>query len=824
MNNPYDPKTGLYLRVPAIPAPVLNSKVPPILQTANAAETVAPVVAAASPAVATGPAKAAVKTVEPIAPGFEGFAIIAARVARMGFLVHPVIPGQKYPLLKGWQALATSDLEQIAAWAQQYPQANAGAMASPNGHIFLDEDDVLRIRELYKQRTGEEFPRTYTTESRPGHRQSAWLQTDESRKLGNIVQGDMLDKVMSVRGKNEYVLVAGSIHPDTKLPYRVVDDSPIVAMPDKLSMFIQWLKSERRKQVAAEKAAKKAVMSSAPTSASAMSVGAAASPVDEEDDGHFEDDIYESDPPLLHGTRDYGEGERNDAVSRYAYRRWVQEMCSEDELREDAHEFNERHCTPRLSTKEVDAIIQGKLGLEQIGCGLILPWTKPYPAPTRSPEPPPTLKGDTVSEQMEERNEMLKKDPDAVVPPVNLSLLLTPTELAKKKPSWIDQFVQTASQISDEPVRWVLHELLLHEGVNILCAEHGSMKSILTLCMVKSILTNTPFAHRAPFGRPLRVVYLDAENPRAVVKSRLRAIGLLDADGNEIPGFKIWGGWISEENLSIAALMDEARLEEDARRNPTTFYVFDALSSFTAGADENANPEMAEHMRRAKRLARMSAGVLILHHTPKSGKAGWRGAMSIIDQSDHALTMERVPGSKGMVEIQDERFRACEPWKARWKVTFDTVYPDGRIGLYIRCRTVQSGVKGDQNPKDVDQDWVDAVKSDVDAELTDEEILTAAAAFIKTTREAGGDAPNQNQIAAAVGIQGGRDKNRLLCAAGRQKYWQCAAGPRGSILFYMPNEHVPTPGELEEAREEKKRKQATERKKRSREKSEAVAA
>ena len=219
----------------------------------------------------------------------------------------------------------------------------------------------------------------------------------------------MLDKVMSVRGKNEYVLVAGSIHPDTKLPYRVVDDSPIVAMPDKLSMFIQWLKSERRKQVAAEKAAKKAVMSSAPTSASAMSVGAAASPVDEEDDGHFEDDIYESDPPLLHGTRDYGEGERNDAVSRYAYRRWVQEMCSEDELREDAHEFNERHCTPRLSTKEVDAIIQGKLGLEQIGCGLILPWTKPYPAPTRSPEPPPTLKGDTVSEQMEERNEMLKK-------------------------------------------------------------------------------------------------------------------------------------------------------------------------------------------------------------------------------------------------------------------------------------------------------------------------------------------------------------------------------------------------------------------------------
>jgi hypothetical protein len=198
--------------------------------------------------------------------------------------------------------------------------------------------------------------------------------------------------------------------------------------------------------------------------------------------------------------------------------------------------------------------------------------------------------------------------------------------------------------------------------------------------------------------------------------------------------------------------------------------------------------------------------------------------MSIIDQSDHALTMERVAGAKGMVEIHDERFRACEPWQARWKVTFDNVYPDGRIGLFIRHSTIQSGVKDDRTPKDVDQDLVDAAEAEVNAARTDEEILTAAAAFIKATREVGGGAPNQNQVAAAVGVHAGRDKNRLLCASGRQKYWQCAAGPRGSILFYMPNEHVPTPSELEQASEEKKRTQGRERKKKSREKLEAVAA
>ncbi len=199
------------------------------------------------------PAKpGAARTVEPVAPiaeGFEGFAVIATRAAKMGFLVHPVMPGQKNPILKGWQALATSDLDQIGVWAGQYPQANAGAMASPSGHIFFNET-TFWIHELYRKRTqGQDFPRTYTTESRLGHRQSAWLQTDASRKLGNITQGDTLEKVMSVRGKNEYVLVAGSIHPDTKQPYKVVDESAVVVMPDELAAFILWLKSERKNKL-----------------------------------------------------------------------------------------------------------------------------------------------------------------------------------------------------------------------------------------------------------------------------------------------------------------------------------------------------------------------------------------------------------------------------------------------------------------------------------------------------------------------------------------------------------------------------------------------
>lgn len=758
--------------------------------------------------------------VTPIAPGFEGFAVIATRAAEMGFLVIPITPGQKFPpLLSGFQHKATSDLNQIAQWAQQYPQANAGAMATPDGHIFLDEDNAPRIHELYREKYGEDYPRTYTTESRPGHRQTAWLQTNASRALGNATQGTTKELVMSVRQKNYYVMVAGSIHPDTKEPYRVVDDSPIIPMPDKLVDFIKWLKAERIKEVAAEKAAEKAAKGGAEMATTVDVLVNQSAPAASNANEYNNAD---NDPPLLGADRVYGSGERNNILSRYAYRRWVMELADEDELREDVHDFNEQHIHPPLSDSEVNKLIAAKLSLKQIGTGVIrdgelVPTQKltveslaadaAIIAAYAAKQP---LEGETVEEQMEELEERQTKNPDAPTLAVNFKLLLEKRELAKRKPSWIESYVQTASQISDEPVRWVLHELLLHESVNILCAEHGSMKSILSLLMVKAILTNTSFAHRAPFGEPLRVVYVDAENPRAVVKERLKAIGLVDADGKEIPGFKIWGGWVTDENLSVPSLMDDERLIEDAIRYPNTFYIFDALSSFTNGEDENKNPEMAVHMRRAKRLSRMSAGVLILHHTPKSGKADWRGAMSIIDQSDHALMMERAKGNGNFVDISDIRFRACEPWEARLRVIFDQVHPDGRTGLYIHYNTIDSGVKGDKSPRD---DSAAAVTPDeVNFERSDDEIRTQAAALIAENSAAGREPLNQTQLANMCGISNQRQKTHLFSKTGSEKYWQCVSGPRSSLLYYPPGETIPSVKEMAESKAARQRAKDRERK------------
>ena len=726
-------------------------------------------------------------TVTPVASGFEGFGIIASRAVSRGFIVHPLYPSRKNPILKEWQRLATADTEQIAQWAKEYPQANCGAVAKSEAHVFLDEDDVSRLHALYKERTGEEYPRSYATESRPRHRQSAWLQTEKSRTLGNIVQADILDKMISVRQNNEFVLVAGSIHPDTKLPYRVVDDSPIVPMPDTLADFILYLKKERVEQKKHERAEKKPT-EHLPSWATA--------------DG---DEEYEA-SPTLEGDRIYAQGERNDSVSKFAYRRWVQEICSEEELRRDVSAFNQTHCSPPLPDNEIEALINGKLSLKQIGSGLIF---NGVVRPTNArvglhgvPLPEP-LEGDTVEEQMEDAVEKQDANPDVETERPNWNLLMKRSALLKPGPSWIDQHVQTASQLSCEPVKWVIHEMTLEGGVNLLCAEHGSYKSVLSLLMAKAMLTDSGFAGRKTLGKKLRVVYCDRENPEAVVMERLIGMGLVDADGKEIPGFHIWGGWPGAE-FEPPEVMDDARLIEDATRHPETFYFFDSLSGFIQGMDENDNPKMHGYMSRATKLSRLCAGVQILHHTPKKGREYWRGAASIIDKSDHATYMEKK--SECTVEMGAIRFRACGGWKNRLGVSFSQSFPDGRLGLYITYSTVKSGIaSGSSGVLLGDAEGTTDAEAEIDFTKSDADLITEAKGHIEEAHR-DGQVLNQSQLASLLGIDSAKVKARVLCATSPKspRPWQARAGTRGNSLdFYPQGVKVPTAAEKTEKRRRK---------------------
>ena len=55
------------------------------------------------------------------------FEPIALDLARHGLHVHPLRPGDKRPVLKGYQSIATTDPDCIAKWAAEHPSANVGS-------------------------------------------------------------------------------------------------------------------------------------------------------------------------------------------------------------------------------------------------------------------------------------------------------------------------------------------------------------------------------------------------------------------------------------------------------------------------------------------------------------------------------------------------------------------------------------------------------------------------------------------------------------------------------------------------------------------------
>ena len=58
----------------------------------------------------------------------------------MGWAVHPLNAKSKAPLLRGWQALATTDMAQVAEWAKQFPGCALGTPTRAERAVLLAEN------------------------------------------------------------------------------------------------------------------------------------------------------------------------------------------------------------------------------------------------------------------------------------------------------------------------------------------------------------------------------------------------------------------------------------------------------------------------------------------------------------------------------------------------------------------------------------------------------------------------------------------------------------------------------------------------------------
>jgi hypothetical protein len=154
-----------------------------------------------------------------------------------------VLPGQKRAFLPKWQDSATTDLKQIDAWAQQYPDHNYGCVAKAQiGGFWMFETDAPEVWDRIKTETGHDYPQTFMVKSRKGRGHLYFAQNANSISMGNISQAEIPCGDWSARVHNEYCVGPGSRRDDTGTTYDVVNNVPPVEAP---SWLIDWCKSQR---------------------------------------------------------------------------------------------------------------------------------------------------------------------------------------------------------------------------------------------------------------------------------------------------------------------------------------------------------------------------------------------------------------------------------------------------------------------------------------------------------------------------------------------------------------------------------------------------
>jgi len=184
------------------------------------------------------------------------FRDIALPTAALGIPVTPIRANSKAAFLPDWPTSATTDPQQIEIWDRMYGDINCGAVASgaPDGIFFFEADDP-RVFDRIQADTGHNLlgeVKTYLVRSRMGRGHVYFRNTPLALEMGNLPQTYVRGGDFSVRVRNQYVVAAGSIHPDSGQPYVCL--TPGVAPVHAPDWFVQWLIDQRteKKPVAAK--------------------------------------------------------------------------------------------------------------------------------------------------------------------------------------------------------------------------------------------------------------------------------------------------------------------------------------------------------------------------------------------------------------------------------------------------------------------------------------------------------------------------------------------------------------------------------------------
>ena len=218
------------------------------------------------------------------------------------------------------------------------------------------------------------------------------------------------------------------------------------------------------------------------------------------------------------------------------------------------------------------------------------------------------------------------------------------------------------------PLSWIVEGLFLEAGAGILGGAPKSCKSFFALDLCVSIASGTSCAGRFRTLSPGPVVLLCAEDPHAVISSRLQALA---RSRNRSLG-----------ELPIEVIVEPTvQLPDGIERLAATLAAFqprllllDPLIRLHR-ADENSASEMSVILDGLRKLARSSkTAILLVHHSRKAaagnGGTGLRGSSDLHAFGDSNLYLRRLT-QDSILELKIEHRAAAAPVPVRLKLKVD---------------------------------------------------------------------------------------------------------------------------------------------------------
>ncbi|MBT6230218.1 MAG: AAA family ATPase, partial [Candidatus Scalindua sp.] len=201
--------------------------------------------------------------------------------------------------------------------------------------------------------------------------------------------------------------------------------------------------------------------------------------------------------------------------------------------------------------------------------------------------------------------------------------VLRNTDILSSLESW------TEIQNLNIEVEWLVDRHIPKGSITLVFGKGGIGKTWLMLQIARCIGSGKPWLGYETRKTP--VIFVDFENPLAVLNSRTQILG----DGENVYFWRAHNDNLKAPKLDSNEWVQYKRLPEGA------VLVFDTLRA-SQSKDENASNDMSLIMGRLKELRDLGFTIVLLHHTPKNSDKAPKGSTAIVDLADHILGLTRV--------------------------------------------------------------------------------------------------------------------------------------------------------------------------------------